>query len=342
MGFLDKLSDNLSSHLGKTPVVKVMMMGPRAVGKTSIMASIFNETKNNIAGTEIYFRAVDDTIKTLDDKKGELMYVITKQKDFSETPKTGAIDATSEPSKFQFEMGMKGRTKTIDVEITDFPGEYIQSKKDKVAAYVKESNVIMVAIDTPYLMEEKGLYNEEKNKVSEVTAFFRGHPKELKDKLVLLVPLKCELYFHNGSIDKVTEKVERAYSDLIKVCTTNDNAVVVTPIQTLGGVEFDKFVDNTGLATISKLARYKFWGNPPKYTPLFCVQPLYYMMSYIANYYEWSKAQPKGFFDRLSDSLMSVLKNDDEFFHEIKKMSLNAKVGSHGYKIIQTNNILKI
>lgn len=342
MPLFNRLGDIIADYLGTPPVIKVTMMGPRAVGKTSIMASIFSEARENIAGTEIYFRAVDDTIKDLSDKKSELKYVITKQLDFSETPNTGAIAASPIPTVFKFEMGMKGRTKTLNVVITDFPGEYIQTDKDKVSKYVMESNVIMVAIDTPFLMEEDGAYNEEKNKVSEVTAFFRGHPEELKNKLVLLVPLKSELYFHNGTIDKVSEKVESVYSELIKICKENGNAVAVTPIQTLGGVEFDKFVDNTGPALISKLAKYRFYGNPPKYAPVFCVQPLYYVMGYLANYYEWSKAQPKGFFGRLSDSLASVLKNDDEFFHQIKQMSLKANVDKNGYRIILTNNILKI
>lgn len=341
MPIFDSISDRLAGRIGRAPVIKVMMMGPRAVGKTSIMASIFSETKEKIAGTEIYFRAVDKTIKDLSDKRSDLMFVITKQKDFSEQPQTGAIAASPQPTKFKFEMGVRQRAKTIDVELTDFPGEYIQKKKDVVTEFIKESNVIMVAIDTPYLMEEDGKYNEEKNKVSEVTEFFRNNP-EFKDKLVLLVPLKSELYFHTNTIDKVTEKIEETYTELIKICKANHNAVAVTPIQTLGGVEFEKFVDNTGIAPISKLSRYRFWGNPPKYTPQFCVQPLYYLMSYIANYYEWSKGQPKGFLDRLKESVMSALKNDDDFFHEIKKMSLNAMVDILGYKIIQTNNILKI
>ncbi len=341
MSIFKKLGDAVADYLGSTPIIKVMMMGPRAVGKTSIMASIFSESKDKISGTEIYFRAVDETIKDLSDKRKDLMYVITKQKDFTEKPQTGAIKASPIPTIFKFEMGVKEHSKTIDVEITDFPGEYLRDEKDIVTNYIKESNVIMIAIDTPYLMEEGGIYNEEKNKVSEVTNFFLHNP-EFKNKLVLLVPLKCELYFHNNTIDKVTQEVEKAYVKLIEICKNNHNAVVVTPIQTLGGVEFNSFIDNTGLAPITKLSTYRYWGNPPKYAPMFCVQPLYYVMSYIANYYEWSKAQPKRLMDRISDSIASIFKDDSEFFHGIKNMSLNAMVDINGYKILQTNNILKI
>jgi hypothetical protein len=240
-------------------------------------------------------------------------------------------------------MGIKGREKTIDISIKDFPGEYLDTQSEEVSNYIAESHIVMIAIDTPYLMEDDGIYNEEKNEVNHVVSFFKDHKKSLKNKFVLLVPLKCEKYFHDNSIDEVSSRIVIAYSELISFCEGNNIACAITPIQTLGGVEFDKFVDNNNaISQLTKLSSYRFYGDNPKYQPMFCVQPLYYLLTYVANFYEWNKAQPKDFFDRLMDSVTSFLKDDDEFLHEIKKLSMKANVGKFGYTIVKSNTILNI
>ena len=48
------------------------------------------------------------------------------------------------------------------------------------------------------------------------------------------------------------------------------------------------------------------------------------------------------FFDRLKDTMVSFLKDDDDFLHEIKKLSMKANVGKHGYTIVNHNTILNI
>ena len=319
------------------------MLGPRAVGKTSIMSSIFSDTRDEIAGTSLYFRPSADSVGTLNAKKLQLMNVINKCENFADSPNAGAIEASSTVTSFDFEMGMKGRTKTVDICIKDFPGEYLDSKPQEVSNYISESTIVMVAIDTPYLMEENGQFNEEKNEVGHVISFFKNHKDSLRNKLVMLVPLKCERYFHDKRIDEVTGKVTYAYSTLIDFCKENNIACVVTPIQTLGGVEFDKFIENgMRFSKLSKLSSYRFYGSKPEYKPMFCVQPLYYLLTYVANFYEWSKAQPKSFVDRLKDSMASFLKDDSDFLHEIKKLSMKAMVDKNGYAIVNNNTILNL
>ncbi len=343
MGFLDKVKDKIGGAISDTPLVKATMLGPRAVGKTSVMASIFSDTKEEIAGTQLYFRPQALCAGVLNAKKLQLMNVINKRENLTDKPKAGAIEATNVVTSFDFEMGMKGREKTIDISIKDFPGEYLDSQPEEVSKYIAESHIVMIAIDTPYLMENDGIYNEEKNEVNHVVSFFKNHTDSLTNKFVLLVPLKCERYFHDRTIEKVSSRIVIAYSELISFCKENNIACAITPIQTLGGVEFDKFVDNTSaFSKLTKLSSYRFYGDKPEYQPMFCVQPLYYLLTYVADFYEWNKAQQKGFFDRLKDSMTSFLKDDDEFLHEIKKLSMKANVDKFGYTIVNTNTILNI
>lgn len=343
MGIFNKIKDKVSSVVATVPTIKATMLGPRAVGKTSIMASIFSDSRNEIAGTALYFRPKATSARTLTTKKLQLMDIIEKQTNFADKPNTGAIEASNTETTFNFEMGQKGRDKSIDIAITDFPGEYLDSQPTKVSDYIAASHIVMVAIDTPYLMEASGIFNEEKNEVNKVVSFFKHHANSLKNKFILLVPLKCERYFHDGRIADVANSVKIAYKELVEFAKDNNIACAITPIQTLGGVEFDSFIENSNsYSNLSKLSSYRFYGDRPEYQPMFCVQPFYYLLTYVANYYEWSKAQPKDFLNRLRDSMTSLLKDDDEFLHEIKKLSSKIKVDDMGFEIVNTNTILNI
>lgn len=340
---LKGLKDKLSGKIAQKPTLKATMMGPRAVGKTSLMASIFNETRDTVAGAGFFFVPTDETAKDLSIKNLQLKNIIETRKSIQDAPQTGAIEASSTETTFCFEMGLVGRASSINVQIKDFPGEYLVSNPQKVTEFIQESSVIMVAIDTPYLMEDGGKYNEAKNDVKRVTRFLEQNSDTIKDKMILLIPLKSERYFHDNRLEELNAKVKQVYAKLIDVCSESNIACVITPIQTLGHVEFDKFVDNSmGYGTLPKLSRFRFYGENPRFLPMFCVQPLYYTLTYVANQYEWISHQPKGLMDRMKNSILAYLKDDDDFFHEIKKMGEHIKYEDDGYEIVVTNTIFKL
>ena len=55
MGIFDKLKDVVGKAVVTVPTIKATMLGPRAVGKTSIMASIFSDSRQEVAGTRLSF-----------------------------------------------------------------------------------------------------------------------------------------------------------------------------------------------------------------------------------------------------------------------------------------------
>lgn len=336
------VKDIVGDKVKPIPVIKATMMGPRGVGKTSVMASIFSDTKESVAGTKLYFRPSEVSSSELINKRMALMNMFEKRVNPTDAPQTGAISATNTVSSFGFEMGFAGRKKTVDIEIKDFPGEYLVSKPQEVSDFIAESHVVMIAIDTPYLMEDGGLYNEEKNDIKRVEGFLMQNADVLKNKMILLIPLKSERYFHDNRMEEVSNAVKSAYSNLIGFCKTCNVACAITPIQTLGGVEFDCFESNNALDSVSKLSKYRFYKTKPEYQPLFCVQPLYYLLTYIGCYYEWSTLQPQTIVDKLRNSIVSLLKDNDEFFIEIRDMSKNIVVGKFGYTVITKNEIFNL
>lgn len=106
------------------------------------------------------------------------------------------------------------------------------------------------------------------------TRFSTEHADQVRDKLVLLIPLKCERYFNDGRIDDVSRKAVEAYRRLLNFCAKANTACAVTPIKTLGGVEYSHFTDNYAApGGVEKLSVFRFCGTKPKYAPAFCVQP---------------------------------------------------------------------
>lgn len=319
----------------QSPTLRICMLGPRAVGKTTVLTSIFADTQNDLAGTGLFFRyKVGSESAKLNNYK-QLLQMCIESGNASNLPASGDI------SQFDFEVGHSGKVKA-NVIVKDYPGEYLtdESKKHLITDFLSESNVILIAIDTPYLMEENGKYNCEKNRTDVVTSFIEKNPKSFANKLILFIPLKCERYSHDARMDEVRNRVKEVYSELISFCKKNNVASVVAPILTLGGIEFDSMESNK-FAGISIIPKYKMYEKEPTYKPRFCVQPMYYLMLYAASYSEWSKDHLTGIWARIQDMLARMFTDDEEFRTALQKMRMNLLTNKLGYEILSTNSIFK-
>ena len=338
MPFLNiPIPDFLRSRSSEPPVLNICMMGPRSVGKTTVLTSIFFETQDSVCGSRLYMKALDANTEKLTNYHMMLVNAVDKGN-------AANLPASNTESNFKFGLGLKGQPPTLHLNVQDFPGEYLISKKSEVNAYMAKATVVLIAIDTPYMMEEDGFYNVQKNKVDIVTKYLKDNPASIRDKLVLFVPLKCELYAHEGRIEEVAEKVKNTYSDLITYFKQNNIASFVTPIHTLGGMEFDKMIDNTsGIGDVEKIAIYRSYKVKPKYAPLFCPQPLYYLLTYVANYYQWQKGQKKeGFLSSIMDSVYSFFMRDEDFFNEVQKICKYIVYNKNGFSALTGNSILRL
>ncbi len=334
-----KLLDSFKEKAIARIPMKVCMMGPRAVGKTTILTAIFNDTQENIgATTNLLLRAEGDTNAELTDRKHQLNAIFAARKQITDKPAAG-LAASSTVNTFNFVFGLKGKEPRIDLEIKDFPGEYVQSRPQDVEQFIDESSAIFVAIDTPHLMEEGGIYCEAKNKTRIITEFFKSSLQKIEgEKLVLLVPLKCERYFFEHRMDDVLKQVESVYRELITLFRQSGKiACAVTPILTLGGVEFDHFtMQGTSIPLTSdgcpQEVVYRFRTDSPTYNPAFCVQPLYYMLSFLAAKYGREK-QNRSFIDKLFTAIYDLFDSDEELFDEILRMEKNRKTTLMGYNV---------
>ena len=322
----------LDSLRPKTPVMNVCMMGPKAVGKTTVLTAVFNETQNTICDTTLNLTAKGDTNADLIDRLHMLHAIFAKKieikDDYSNNIANAGIKASSSESSFYFGFGYIGKEPIIDLTIKDFPGEMVINRQDDVITFIKNSQCVFVAIDTPHLMEQNAQFNDVKNKPKEITQLFEKALEEISsEKLVLFIPLKCEKYFHEQRMEEVLMKVEKTYADLIAILEKSRKiCCCVTPILTLGDVEYDSFTyegNNVKLAPDGCPAEVKYkYVNNEKYSPFFCSQPLYSLLLFVAAQYKRVSSR-MGLIDMLRNMLWRVFNSDEKLFEEILKMNRN-------------------
>ncbi len=341
MAFLDNLKSTLikkgKSHL----TLNVCMLGARGVGKTSVVTAIFDDarSKDGFNGTKVYMKATPETEVVLSRQRRLLWDVFDNRTDIA------AIPASKDESVFNFQIGLVENPPCIDLIISDYPGEWLKSEPQYVSDKIMASEVVIIAIDSPYLMENNGEYCEEKNQIALTTKFIKENIESFKDKLVMLVPLKCEAYFgfstdgrRNDRSSLLTAKVLHAYSELIEILKNNgDVAVMVAPILTVGGVVFSEFENRDGI----HVAKYKFNDTidmngkriNAAYKPRFCTQPIYHLLSFVA--YKYMRYRKRaGILDSLFQRLADFFVNNNEFLLEIEKINEKRIKDGNGYKII--------
>lgn len=295
----------------KNVEIKVMMFGGRRCGKTSVLAAMQSCFEDKFGKTNLMIYADDDdTMISLEEKSNEISsYFHNQGRNRSFTPDSNATESKTE---YCFHIDLKNKkTDGIVIKFIDYPGEWLDSKKypDKykeLGEMVKEVHVIMIAIDSPHLMEQThsddedavGEFNDRRNYCSRIGTWIKRNFSEksnLAAKMVLFVPLKCEKYYHNGQMEILNKKIHKAYKEVFNFFTNNEQqryVVAITPILTCGdvdkGVEFDRFERNEETREIiledeyqtPKKAFYIFTKQMAEPKPLYCEQPMIYILAY--------------------------------------------------------------
>ena len=241
--------------------VKVLMMGGRRAGKTSVLAGLVNtmingDIKNLLAINDVTVLMPDQ--ESLDNKIERL-----KESVKSLSGKTFLVDdsKTSSFTTHSLQFEIPGTSNNMTIEFKDANGEFYESRasydthggapisKEQIIDAVKEADVYVIAIDTPYLMEAVNPGNElcdesinmAYNHVDDIHSYLTYiDDKDGADaKLVLFVPIKCEKWVHRGEADKVTQRIKDVYKTVFKALDDYKNLQVdIIPVETVGAIEF--------------------------------------------------------------------------------------------------------
>lgn len=284
--------------------INVLMLGGKRCGKTTVLSSMMGEIDKALAGTSLRLAVGDRTREELIQARESIK---SKMEDFRKPLTRVEVDdnPTSAMKTYSFRLTVDG--KRIPFQIHDIPGEWLtDGHQEVIKKLIADSQVIMIAIDTPYLfskMTEKGygIYHEEYNKPLEIANFFKNSLSvdNIQNRMILFVPIKCERYYHltntpqlnvskRNYMQELVNAVSYGYRDLLMYLRStmelvNNCTLAVTPILSAGGIDFVRFrTDNETGKIVSLYQKPEFLPESEQgYNPKFCEQPIIYMLVYI-------------------------------------------------------------
>lgn len=315
--------------------LNIMMIGPMAAGKTSLLAAMYDQFDKVVKNAKLQLVPEPKTSILLQNNLGKLKSMIEGRLDVGE-----GVGATSERRKYTFGLGKINKNPSMELVFHDYPGEYLTDPTNIQSIYdmAKMSGVIIVLIDTPYLMEENGKYNDLRNRPKQVEDIFKTIFQKLNEpRLVLFVPVKHELYYHQNRMAAVIDRVEQEYSSLLRLLQSpelrENVAVAITPVQTVGGLDFRRFdfMEN------GDFPEPVFRRSKPnsQFAPMDSEQPLRYILRFLL----------KVHVNREVNIFYSIFRQlfdlDRPFTEAISEFAKGTKT-SEGFKLIQGKDLIDL
>lgn len=228
--------------------IKVLMMGGRRAGKSSMLAGLFDVMLGSDISKLVQVKDVTpaDNV-SLSDKVKELKVTLQNKCGRVILSDTGHTDKFH-PYSLQFTI--PGTDHSMNITFTDANGEYYDHsatyarEREELVNRVKESDIILIAIDTVYMMEANEGQNDMANCVESVQALLTNLKMEDKAKLVVYAPIKCERWSRDGhQLEEVTRKVEKVYETSIKALSASPLVeILILPVKTVGNIVFKELL----------------------------------------------------------------------------------------------------
>lgn len=287
--------------------INILMLGGKRCGKTTVLAAMCNEINKALAGTNMELGFMNESTR---ENLNRARDVIQNKLKIFEQPLTRIVmddNPTNAQKTYSFKLIVNGRNGGIPFELHDIPGEWLTDQhQEAVKKLVHDCQVIIIAIDTPYLfakMTDKGygIYHEEYNKPLEIANFFKNSLSinDIRDRMILFVPLKCERYYHlthtpqlnvfkRNYMRELVSAVSSGYRELLLYLRStrelvNCCTIAILPILSAGGIDFVNFQKDPETGTVvSYYQEPEFLPESERgYCPRFCEQPMVYSLAYI-------------------------------------------------------------
>ena len=241
------------------------------------------------------------------------------------------LEGTSDLREYEFTI--RGKRKSVPVKFYDFPGIWmnpydiaLKENYERVINIVQHSQVIITAVNTPYIMEYNGRYKDYAG-VDEIEhVITMSMLNNENDKLILFVPIKCEKYTRTPTErDKMLKKISEIFAKTMRL---HDNpiykdrlAIAFMPIHTVGNARFSRFEMLGGEIIREVYVKTR----STKFSPRDADQPLRYAMSFLLNEFKKNSNTWWGNFldfvferdnmEGISDFIRQGIKSDSEGFY---------------------------
>lgn len=221
--------------------ITMMMLGPRAVGKTTMLALMYKGLLGVNSNAQFDFQA-DDYDTSIDLNEAYL-----KLTDILNQPIFAKIEPLLEGNigviERKFAVNFKGKKK-FGFVFCDHGGGLVHEKNapgwEDFREKLQNAIVIMNVLDGAALVEGSQLFSDKINHPMLICELLRKALNDKQEHLVLFVITKCETWLKDRNGREAIEKAfETRYREVINVITGNpqNNAVgILMPVQTLGCV----------------------------------------------------------------------------------------------------------
>lgn len=243
--------------------INVVMIGASRSGKTSILASMLGNMKNQEIAQHFVFTENNALeYNKLNNKEKEdirLLDIICSMKDLvnpniagKSVPKMSSLYGTD--AMFTYKFKLESRTESnnkLEIHFTDVPGENCVNTAvayDEYMSNVKDSQILVVSVDVPSMMyaklHHKAKLNAGMNLPDEVNEAVQKLGINFNDpelfRMVVFVPIKCEYWVHNDKMDEVYAEIKKVYENAISTINQYSNIrAFILPVETIGGCEFE-------------------------------------------------------------------------------------------------------
>ena len=285
--------------------INILMLGGKRCGKTTVLGSMYNQIEKAVAATDLSISYSDEATRTELTKATDA--IKEKMGMFHNKLIRVEVDENATNAKSEYKFALSVKNYKIPFVIHDIPGEWLENEnQEKVKKLIDQCDVIMIAIDTPYLFSKMtskgyGIYHETYNKPATITNFFKNSlkPEQIKHRMVLFVPIKCERYYHltyseklnlskRDFMQELVSAISYGYADLISYLRStkelaNNCTIAITPILSAGGIDFVHFRKDPKTGKMVSLYQQPEFlpADECGYSPRFCEQPLIYSLIYI-------------------------------------------------------------
>jgi hypothetical protein len=267
-------------------VINGSMLGAPGVGKTSLLASMYERFGDVIGSVDLDMLPESETSRTLGRCLATLKKLPTSVKVTAALPGTGSV------RHYQFAIGAKGTTSAFTLRLTDYPGKYMlpghYADREKVEYALATSDVIIVSIDTPALVEMDGRFHDVVNTPTVVTDEIKRLLADTTEpRLLILTLLKCETYLESAaSTEKLVNLVKARYQPLLNhiagVGISDRVGCVLASVQTIGSIRlYEVDTDSVG----DPVFRFRATRVGASYAPVDTDQPLRYLLRFVINKY---------------------------------------------------------
>lgn len=273
---------------------KVALLGPSGVGKTTLLASMFDDTQERLRGTSLNVDLDTHTRARITEHRKELNEAVG-----THVFESGALGGTQAADWLNFSLrSINSKELEIPFEILDYPGGWLDPAAreagavsdegwEQVETHIEHSILALIPIDAALLMEARTpaeraaslhlLGIVDVHDMVRLWARSRNTTEHRDEPAVLmLVPVKCEKYLDpyrpaDSDADALRERVRTVYDEIIetvrKEARDRTIRVLYKPAETYGCIQLTdsvwKLPSAKGRRPVFE-ASYHFTSDPPQ------------------------------------------------------------------------------